>query len=312
MRYSVIDNKVAYQGDYSKDPAGRYIIPIKSRNRGNTTLVLNANEDTNYTQATMEIPITVNVADPILGNNTPEKIQEVARSGQAANIWSVGDTVPIHIDFTMNTTSINGTYYAVIIGFDHNSSVEGSNTIHFQIGKDASGNDIAFVDSQYAGNAFDAAEFYMHDTTLGDMGWKDCHIRKTICPAFFTAFPLEWQKVITDCTKYSDNVGGKHDDVASITSTQDKIWLLSEFEIFGKCIYSNNAEQNYQKQYDYYKNGNSQKKYKHNSSNETACNWWTRSVYYGARHFCSVRTDGSATSSSRNQTCGIAPAFIIA
>ena len=313
LRYSVIDNKVAYQGDYSKDPAGRYIVPIKSRNRGNTTLVLNANEDTNYTQATMEIPITVNVADPILGNNTPEKIQEVARSGQAANIWSVGDTVPIHIDFTMNTTSINGTYYAVIIGVDHNSSVEGSNTIHFQIGKDASGNDIAFVDSQYAGNAFDAAEFYMHDdTTLGYMGWKDCHIRKTICPAFFTAFPLEWQKVITDCTKYSDNVGGKHDDVASITSTQDKIWLLSEFEIFGKCIYSNNAEQNYQKQYDYYKNGNSQKRYKHNSSNETACNWWTRSVYYGARHFCSVRTDGSATSSSRMQTCGIAPAFIIA
>lgn len=308
------DDSIAQVPDGITADGNNYKFTVESIGKGQTSLSITVASNKNYNAASLAVSVTVNadIVDPILGNNTPEKIQEVAKSGQAANIWSVGDTVPIHIDFTMNTTSIKGTYYAVIIGFDHNSSVEGNNTIHFQIGKDASGNDIAFVDSQYAGNSFDAAEFYINDDTLVDMGWKDCHIRKTICPAFFTALPLEWQKVIADCTKYSDNVGERTSDAANVTSTQDKIWLLSEFEIWGRRFHSNNAEQNYQKQYDYYKNGNSKKRYKHNPSNKTACNWWTRSTYCGTYSFCSVRSDGSASNHKRDETLGIAPAFMIA
>ena len=36
------------------------------------------------------------------------------------------------------------------------------------------------------------------------------------------------------------------------------------------CSYANSAERNYQKQYDYYKNGNSKVKYQH-SSTGSAC-----------------------------------------
>lgn len=317
LRYSVLDNKVAYQGNYSKDSAGRYIIPIESRNRGNTTLVLNANEDTNYTQATMEIPITVNVADPILGNNTPEKIQEVARSGQAANIWSVGDTVPIHIDGTVAGTVLSGTYNAVIIGFDHNARLEGENTIHFQFGKDANGNDIAFVGYDY--DSSDGTGFCMNTQGSNAGGWKDSYMRKTICPQFLAALPAEWQKVIAPCTKYTDNVaGGAALETSSVTATEDKIWLLACFEVIDDFGLTNPNEMNFQMVYDYYKNGNDRAKFKHNNTS-VWCSWWLRSPYISSSaplistsEFVCLYTNGSRGHFKANRNVGFAPAFIIA
>ena len=95
-------------------------------------------------------------------------------------------------------------------------------------------------------------------------------MRKTICPAFLAALPAAWQNVIVACTKYSDNRGGGSDNASYVTATQDKIWLLAEFEVFGTRYYANSAEKNYQKQYDYYKNGNSRVKYQH-SNTGAAC-----------------------------------------
>ena len=43
-------------------------------------------------------------------------------------------------------TFSNETYYAFILGFDHNSLYEGTNKLHMAFGKTADGKDIAFVD----------------------------------------------------------------------------------------------------------------------------------------------------------------------
>lgn len=76
--------------------------------------------------------------------------------------------------------------------------------------------------------------------------------------------------------------------------------------------YANSAEANYQKQYDYYKNGNSKVKYQHTATT-SACSWWLRSVY--ASHtgaFCRVGTDGSANCSNAYFSYGFAPGFKVA
>ena len=50
-------------------------------------------------------------------------------------------------------------------------------------------------------------------------------------------------------------------------------------EVQGTRSYANSAEANYQKQYDYYRNGNKQgQKYQHTATT-SACGWWLRSVY---------------------------------
>lgn len=249
--------------------------------------------------------------DPVLGNNTPEQIQAAAQSGQAANYWSVGDKIGIALSGTVGALKLSDTYYAFILGFDHNSGVEGGNTIHFQFGKTSEGVDIAFCDSNL-NNSGSSAGFRMNTTDKNTGGWKSSYMRSTICVKFLSAMPTAWRNVIASCTKYSDNTGGGTNTASYVTATSDKIFLLSEFEVHGKRTLANTTERTHQKQYDYYKNGNSKVKYKHNATT-TKCYWWTRSTYATATaHFCRVSTDGSSTYNSANISQGFAPGFMVA
>lgn len=255
-------------------------------------------------------------ADPILGNNDPATIQAVAKAGQAENYWAVGDTIGISLSGTVGVLTLSGTYYAFIIGFNHNSSREGNNTIHFQFGKNSSGVDIAFVDdtcgSDGSGDAFRMN--ISSETNSG--GWSSSYMRKTICADFVYVMPSAWRSVIASCTKYSDNTGKGSNTASYVTSTSDKIWLLSEFEVHGARSYANSAEQNYQKQYAYYANGNSKAKYWHTKTT-TVCQWWLRSVHAtSTANFCYVKVSSngsaSAANSSPRTSQGFAPGFMVA
>lgn len=245
--------------------------------------------------------------DPVLANNSPAVIQSVAKLGLGANFWNVGDKIGIQVNGKVSQLTLNATYYAFIIGFNHNPALEGGNGIHFQFGKTSSGTDIAFVSG-----CSDDSDFYMYSNGYNKGGWKNSFMRGTVCSAFFNALPTEWKNVISPCTKYSDNTGGGSDTESYVTPTQDNIWLLAEYEVFGVRSYANSAEQNYQQQYAYYKNGNSKVKYKHDSTGST-CTWWLRSVgaSYGGT-FCDVTNSGGASSGNAACSCGFAPGFKVA
>lgn len=254
------------------------------------------------------INVTVSLPDTSLANNTPDIIAAAAKSGQAANYWSVGDKVGIAVNGSFGGLSYNNTVYAFILGFNHNSSVEGGNSIHFQFGKTAAGVDIAFVNS-YGSTS---TGFCMNTSNTNSGGWNNSYMRKTICPAFLAALPMAWQNIIAACTKYSDNTGGGSNTASYVTATSDKIWLLSEMEVQGTRSYANSAEANYQKQYDYYRNGNSKVKYQHTATT-SACHWWLRSVYASNTSiFCNVYTGGSANADVAYYSRGFAPGFKVA
>lgn len=154
--------------------------------------------------------------------------------------------------------------------------------------------------------------FHMNSSNVNTGGWSNSYMRKTICGQFLSALPTDLQSVISACTKYTDNTGGGSDTASYVTSTSDKIFLPSEYEIQGARSYANSAEKNYQKQYDYYKNGNSKVMYNHNSTS-SAVLWWLRSPYSSnSTLFCIVSTDGSAYYSSASTSNGFAPCFTIA
>ena len=66
-------------------------------------------------------------------------------------------------------TFSNETYYAFILGFDHNSLYEGTKKLHMCLGKNASGTQIAFVDSNYGITA--SSGFVMNTTNTNGGGW---------------------------------------------------------------------------------------------------------------------------------------------
>ena len=272
----------------------------------------------NVVSGTTSYSLTLSFVSSTLNNNEWSVIKSVSDAGQGANYWSIGDRKAVTLNGTVGKLSLsNVTTYAFIIGFNHNASVEGANRIHFQLAKTAlsGGTDVCFCDNQYGPDSGwpspGAGYFVMNASNTNSGGWNNSYMRKTICPAFLAALPTAWQNIIAACTKYSDNTGGGSNTASYVTATSDKIWLLSEMEVQGTRSYANSAEANYQKQYDYYRNGNSKVKYQHTATT-SACSWWLRSVYASNTYiFCDVYTDGSATYYYAYYSYGFAPGFDI-
>lgn len=257
-----------------------------------------------------------------LANNTWAVIREVSDAGQAANYWNVGDTKTITINGKVGSTTFSNLSIDVfIIGINHNSAKEGSNRIHFQIGK-ISGKLVGLCDSGYGSSTASSTAFNMNSSNTNSGGWNASLMRKTILgnsgtpdsPAansLLAALPADLLAVMKSVTKYSDNTGGGSNTASYVTATTDYLFLLAEYEYQGTRSYANSAEQNYQAQYDYYKAGNSKIHYKHNATGTTA-NAWCRSVYAGYSYFfCRVGTDGTANSSDAASSWALAPGFCV-
>ena len=275
---------------------------------------------------------------------TWEQISAISASGMAAKYFSVGDTKSVHLKGTVGTLELDTTLYVYILGFDHNSEVEGKG-ITFGTFKTADGVDVALVDSGY-GSSFTDGTKYFNMNHWGDFnkgGWAGCDMRydilgstdkapsgygaaKTtsvvgydpsitcatnpVANTLMAALPSDLRAVMKLMTKYTNNTGNSADTEAKVTVTTDYLPLLAEFEIFGARKYANSYEQNKQKQYDYYAAGN-KVKYRHSSTGSTAL-WWERSAYYGDSYtFCDVYASGKANTNYANLASGVAPIFLV-
>ena len=248
----------------------------------------------------------------VLNNATWAQVKQASDSGVASNYWAVGDTKQITINGKVSDglTLSNYSTYVYIIGFDHNSSVEGTG-IAFGGFKTAqtSGTDVALCDSGYNSSKSSGQWFNMNNNNSTTGGWASCNMRNNTLSLVKAALPSDLQSVLKTTTIYTDNTGGSSTAASYVTATQDDLYLLAEFEIFGARTYANSAEQTKQQQYAYYVAGNSKVKYNH-SSTATAVLWWERSVRatYAAT-FCGVSSSGAASASGAYLSRGLAVAF---
>ena len=251
---------------------------------------------------------------PKIDSITPAQIKAIVNAGLHTKVFNVGDSFPIKLNGTVGIQTFNNeTYYATILGFDHNKDLEsnGKSSIHFIVGKNANGVDIAFCDSKYGTIVENAAAFHMNMTNTNSGGWQNSYMRNTICSQFKAAIPSNLRNILSSITKYSDNTGGGSDTASYVTATTDDIFLLSEYEIQGARTYANSAEQSKQKQYAYYANGASKVRYKHSDASSAAW-WWLRSANYNlSNHFCHVSTSGGVTTNNAIGSGGFAPGFAI-
>ena len=196
--------------------------------------------------------------------------------GQAKNYFAIGDR---------KTVNIGGTNYQVqIIGFDHDDLTSGGKAgITFQM-----------VDCLNA-----TAQMNSSNTNSG--GWNSSAMRSRMS-TYLSQLPSALQSAIKTVSKKSGTGGGSS---SGTQTTSDKLFLLSEIEIFGKTTYSVAGEGN---QYEYYAAGNSTSKKVNGSAN----NWWERSPYSGnTSNFCNVGSDGNAYRNNANDSRGVSFGFCV-
>ncbi len=193
-------------------------------------------------------------------DNDWAKIIDACHKNQVPDTWAVGN---------QKTMTINGTAYAIdIIGKGHDDYADGS-------GK--------------APLTFQLHDCYgelkqMNSSNTNSGGWTSCAMRSTHLPAILALMPTEVQNGIREVNKLT-SAGSQS---ATINTTADKLFPLSEIEIFGSVSYSKSGEGT---QYAYYKAGNSKVK----KFNDGEGYWWGRSPYgSNSTYFCYVDSDGNA------------------
>lgn len=298
------------------------VITVTGVKSGNCVITINVAADTNHTApASQTVNVSVSLVSNTLNKNSWADIKSVSDAGTGATYWNVGDYKNIQIYGTVQGMSLNNTVRAFILGFNHNSGKEGSNRIHFQIGKTTSGTDIAFCDSNY-GNNGSSQGFRMNLSSTNSGGWNGSYGRNTLLgnsgtptapPAnsFMAALPADLLAVMKSVTKYTDNSGGGENTADGVTPTTDYLFFLAEFEVQGARFFANQYEQNYQAQYDYYKAGNSKVKYRHDATGTAAYHWCRSARYDSGNSFCVVDNAGDAYRNNAYNSNGLAPGFCV-
>lgn len=232
------------------------------------------------------------VANPSLENNTWKTISKISEKGEGANYWSIGDMKNVFVSGQVGTLSLNYTFQVFIIGFDHNKDLEGAG-ITFQCFKDHDNisdsvppvDTICLCDENYGEyDPYPLTEKYFsmsHGNEENSVGWKGCDMRYDILGSTDTfngdaspltttspvpntlmaALPEELRLVMKPMTVYTDGIGFDSSKTeADVIPTVDYLPLLGAYEFFPAEMVSsavNTYEENYQEQYEYYKNGGS-------------------------------------------------------
>lgn len=258
----------------------------------------------------INVPATLDI--PLVGQELNvtswEVIKQVSDASMGANFWSVGDCKEVTMNGKVSDglTLTNYSAWVFIIGFNHNAEREG-NGIAFQGFKTAQtgGTDICLIDSGYNSQKTSWTWFNMNNTLTNSGGWQASLMRKNVMPLIKAAFPADLQAVIKPSTIFTTQGNGD----GACTATEDEVFLLAEFEIFGSHYNASTQEPNYLKQYAYYSAGNSKVKYSYETLHATV-DWWVRSPYSAASaYFCIVGTNGGSYSYNANYSRGVSPCF---
>ena len=206
--------------------------------------------------------------------NTWEAIIGVCQSGSVPAAWVVGN---------QKTMTINSARYTVtIIGKGHDSYTGGGTApLTFQL-QDCYG-----------------TKYQMNSSDTNSGGWARCAMRTTRLPAILALMPTEVKAAVQEVNKLS-SAGSQS---ATIETTADKLFLLSEIEIFGSTTYSKSGEGS---QYAYYSAGNSMLK----NFSGSAADWWERSPFgSNTTRFCDVGSGGGADYVTASAAFGVAFGF---
>ena len=251
------------------------IVTVTGKASGNATITISVAAGTNYTApANKTCAVTVRFLKDNFADNDWASIIAACQRGSVPDSWVVGNS---------KTMTINGTSYQIdIIGKNHDTYTAGGTApLTFQMHD-------CYADTKQ-----------MNSSNTNSGGWTSCAMRSTHLPAILALMPSEVQAGIKEVNKLT-SAGSQS---STINTTADKLFLLSEIEIFGSTTYSKSGEGS---QYAYYSAGNSKVKNLSGSAN----GWLERSPNgSNSTIFCYVNSSGNASNSYASNSTGVAFGF---
>ena len=225
--------------------------------------------------------------------------------------WAVGDIREIGLSAMSATyvseSHLSGTYKFAIADFDHDDLTTPINghtkaavtltQVDCLMDIDNRNNPVNGVSNTENGN--------MNRGGNNGGGWESCVRRKWCNEIYYNAIIG-----IKDIVKEVNKKTSAGNQSTTINTTTDKIFLLSEIEIFGSIAYSVAGEGN---QYEYYKNAvaNRYKLPKYYNSSNNSNYWWQRSPCSRNYDFCMIDYRGVESTYNASSPLGIAPCFCI-
>ena len=222
----------------------------------------------------MNVPIALPPIGTALNDMTWEQIRDISDAGKSTDYFNVGDTKNITLD---------GVSYPVqIIGFNHDTKTAGGN----------------------AGITFQMVDCMNTPASMGSSnsgGWTNNPMRTSTLAGIFNKLPTALQNAIKSVNKLT-SAGSQS---STINTTSDKLFLLSEVEVYGGLGYSKSGEGS---QYSFYNAGNSKVK----KVNGSASDWWHRSPHGGRdESFCLTGSSGGVSWDVCGNTKGVSFAFCV-
>lgn len=201
------------------------------------------------------------------------EIAEIAKAGRAACVFNIGDEKTI-------TLSTGEKITLVILGFFHDTYYDSEY-----------GEDTSYTITFGMKNCL-ATHYQMNASNTNVGGWESSKMRTSVMPTLLSQLPADLQSVIKSVYKKT-SAGNKS---TTITTTNDKLFLLSEVEVNGTTAttYADEGEQ-----YAYFKRNGGYVQYGNDgyypngikalsNGDGDSYGWWLRSPYvtsaYGFRY----------------------------
>jgi hypothetical protein len=236
--------------------------------------------------------------DRTFANNTPEQISKVSALIAYNNMtsaevtetfgWNIGDTTKI-------TLSTDEVVEMRIIGFNHDTRTDG-------------GKAGLTLETTYCL----ATQYAMNETKTNNGGYPASKMRNTTLPTIKLLLPQEWQDVIKFVDKKSANGGSSN--YSAIVTTSEGLFLLSEYELYGRTSQSKNGYEE-GTVYQYWQGKTDAERIKDYGPKYDfgpTYRWLRSSSNQSTGQFCTVyKTGGTPNNLNAHDTAGVSFAFCV-
>ena len=284
---------------------------------GDVIVTVTVSETDNYKSATESIAVKYDFLKIVTwADGTYAEISAMLDAHYAGTIdvsdyWSVGDVRSIPLA-KMAATGVGESHRAQTVEYtimdfnkdDLETPINGNTKAAISVSQVHCLMDEVNANSPTSGSS-NTENGYMNSTNTNSGGWTSS-ARRTWCnDVYYNALPDSFKSMVKPVKKLT-SAGAQS---TTINTTVDKVFLLSEVEIYGTTTYSVAGEGS---QYTYYETASNRYKNPKLSSSSNSCAYWQRSPRSSdSTSFCGVSGGGSAGYNGASNAFGLAPCLCI-